>query len=84
MPDPKRLPNFVYGRHTYVVEKFDEPGDTLKVRYILRGPRGSQYCLIPNQPNPKLFFAINGKSFLKGTPFSGKWFTEKDGKLVIA
>jgi len=95
MPDPKLLPDFVYGSTTYVVEKLVETDDILKerleaptldfgARYILRGPLGAEYCLVPNQPNPTLFFAVNAKSFLKGTPFDGKLFTERGGRLVLA
>ena len=84
MPDPKLLPDFVYGSTTYVVEKLVETDDILKerleaptldfgARYILRGPLGAEYCLVPNQPNPTLFFAVNAKSFLKANPdISGK------------
>jgi hypothetical protein len=84
MPDPKRLPDFVYGKTTYVVEKFETTGETLDCKYILRGPRGAEYGLIPNRRTPTHFFAINAKRFTSGTPFEGKWFTERDGALVLA
>lgn len=88
MTDQTRIQDFVYGKTTYVVEKFAETGDTLKVKYILRGPRGAEYGLIPNQPRPEYLFAINARNFVKGTPFEGRWFkVETDGageRLVLA
>src|SRR5438067_2235590 len=62
LPATERLPDFVYGSTTYVVEKLLPTEDVLKerleagpldfgARYILRGPDGTEYCLIPNQPN---------------------------------
>jgi hypothetical protein len=82
MPDPTRLPDFVYGRTTYVVEKFEETGETLAVKYILRTPRGGEFLLIADESNFTRFFVF--KSYLKGSRFKGKWFTERDGALVFA
>jgi hypothetical protein len=77
MPDPIRLPDFVYGRTTYVVEKFEPVSTVLAVRYILRGPRGQQFDLIPVAMTPNRFMTSR-------RPFKGKAFEERNGTLVLA
>jgi hypothetical protein len=72
-----RLPDFVYGRTTYVVEKFEPVSEVLAVRYILRDPRGRQYDLIPLAMTPNRFFTAR-------RPFKNVTFAERDGALVLA
>jgi hypothetical protein len=67
-----------------VVERYSEPGDLLKVIYMLRGPRGEEYGLISNPKYPCYFSAVNARGRISTrTPFEGRWFTTKDDGLVL-
>ena len=70
------------GRTTYKVKKLAET-KPISVAYVLTGPRGAEYNLIRNGPNPTLLFATNGRKFSASTPFEGEWFTDEKGKLEL-
>jgi hypothetical protein len=46
--------------------------------YRLKSPRGADYSLLRNKPNPHMMFAMNTNNFQKKTAFEGRWFTDKD------
>ncbi len=68
-----------YGKTEYTVTKNETP----RIPYTLTGVRGAKYDLMRNVPNPHMLFAVNGASFTKGTPFTGRWFTDKTGTLEL-
>jgi len=70
--------------NTYFVEAIEGRGDELlRVRFILRGPRGGSYGLLPTADDPSRFFAVNARGFLRATPFDGVWFKVEDDRLVV-
>ncbi len=67
-----------------MVEVIEGRGDELlPVRFILRGPRGGSYGLIPTADDPSRFFAVNAKGFLRLTPFDDVLFEVRDDTLVV-
>jgi len=68
-----------YGKTEYTVTK----NENANIPYTLTGVRGAKYNLMRNVPNPTMLFAVNGVSFTKGTPFMGRWFTDKNGTLEL-
>ena len=69
---------------TYFVEAIEGRGDeVLPVRFILRGPRGGSYGLIPTADDPGRFFAVSAKGFLRPPPFDDVVFGLENGMLVI-
>lgn len=75
---------FVYGRTTYTVEKLTLPPDGIGIAYVLHGPRGARYGLMPNKHRPEMMFAINDVDFTKKTPFDHKWFKVVGDELKIS
>ena len=65
-----------FGRTVYTVTPTNDT-------YVLGGVRGAAYRLMRNVRDPSMLFAINDASFLKGTPFDGRWFTDRDGTLRL-
>ena len=77
-----------FGRTTYRVERIKEPhAHLIPVRFVLHGPRGRRYVLIPDSRRPDRLVAhapITHFSPYRPTPFGRMWFAVADGKLVIA
>ena len=71
--------DFTLGKTTYSVEKADDSC------YLLTGPRGGLYGLLPCRNSPDVFYAVGfscGKpNFTKSTPFYGIRFTIDGGQL---
>ena len=82
------LNTITFRRTTYLVEKIkDSDAHLLPVRFVLHGPRGRRYLLVPASRRPDRLFAIariTHFSPYRPTPFDGVWFTVEDWKLVIA
>jgi len=72
---------FTHGRTTYTVEY--TPTAKGVESYTLRGPRDAHYRLIPNVHRPEFFFAVNQSAGRRHTPFDGRWFTIKEGRLRL-
>lgn len=70
-----------YGRTEYAVEKLTVPDDGVGFAYMLRGPRGSEYALMRNIPNPRMLFAVNARKFTGSTPFT--WVRESADGLTL-
>ena len=72
----------------YLVERIKESAaDLLPVRFVLHGPRGRRYLLVPASRRPDRLFAIariTHFSPYRPTPFGGVWFAVEGGELVIA
>ena len=69
---------------TYFVEPVEGRGDELlRVRFILRGPRGGSYGLIPTRDDASRYFAVNAKGFLRPTPFDDVLFKVEDDQLIV-
>lgn len=72
---------FAWGRTVYQVEKNTAEDGNDFAAYRLTGPRGAEYVLCRNKPNPHMLFAINGRRFTASTPFRDEWFTDRNGTL---
>ena len=59
----------------------------IPVRFVLHGPRGRRYLLVPDTRRPDRLVAIARMTHVspyRRTPFADLWFKAEDGKLVIA
>lgn len=69
------------GDHEYKVYAKYEP-DYFGSRFVLCGPRGSRYKLIPIEPNPTMLFPVNLRTGNPQTVFGGLRFKlTDDGKV---
>ena len=78
-----------FRRITYLVEPVENcEAHVLPVRFIVTGPRGRRYLLVPDTRRPDRLVAIapiTQFSRFRPTPFDGVWFAVEDGgKLMIA
>jgi len=77
-----------FRRTTYLVEPVKESdAHIMHVRFVLHGPRGRRYLLVPASRRPDRLFAIAPMTHFsryRPTPFAGTWFAVEDGTLVIA
>jgi len=76
-----------FGRTAYLVEQVKESdASLLAVRFVLHGPRGRRYLLVPDTRRPDRLVAIAPMthfSRFRPTPFGGVWFAAEK-KLMIA
>lgn len=80
----KRTGTLRYRGTSYFVEPVEGRGDELlRVRFILRGPRGGSYGLIPTADDPERYFAVSAKGFLRQTPFDDVLFKVEDDQLIV-
>jgi hypothetical protein len=59
----------------------------IPVRFVLHGPRGRRYLLVPDRRRSDRLVAIARLTHFspyRPTPFGGVWFAVEGGKLVIA
>ncbi len=70
------------------MEQFKESdASPLGVNFVLYGPRGLRYLLVPDTRRPDRLVAIapvTHFSRFRPTPFGGVWFAVEEGTLVIA
>ena len=80
----KRTSTLRHRGKDYFVEAIEGHGDELlRVRFILRGPRGGSYGLLPTVDDPSRFFAVSAKGFLRPTPFDDVLFKVEDDRLIV-
>ena len=82
------LKSIRFGRTAYFVEQIKESdASLLAARFVLHGPRGRRYVLVPDTHRPDRLVAlapVTHFSRFRPTPFGGVWFAVEGGKLVIA
>ena len=83
-----KLKTFRFRRRTYLIETVEESDAyVLVVRFVLHGPGGRRFLLVPETLRPDRLVAIapiTHFSRFRPTPFGGRWLAVEDGKLVIA
>ena len=82
------LNTITFRRTTYLVEKIkDSDAHLLPVRFVLHGPRGRRYLLVPDRGRRDRLVAIARLTHFspyRPTPFGGVWLAVEGGRLVIA
>jgi hypothetical protein len=69
---------------TYFVAPVEGRGDELlPVRFILRGPRGGSYGLLPTTDDPSRYFAVSTRGFPRRTPFDDVLFKVENDRLIV-
>ena len=75
-------------RTTYRVERVKEPhAHLIPVHFVLHGPRGRRYLLVPDRHRRDRLVAIARLTHFspyRPTPFGGVWFAVEGGTLVNA
>lgn len=77
-----------FGRTTYRVERVKEPhAHLIPVHFVLHGPRGRRYLLVPDRRRRDRLVAISRLTHFsphRPTPFGGVWFAVENGRVMIA